>query len=84
MPQLALFEGINASGQYGLWATDGTSANTFELTGINGANSNGVAPSDLTGFNNEVLFNGTDTTGQYGLWVTNGSAAGTYDRGRAR
>jgi ELWxxDGT repeat protein len=79
MPQLALFEGSNASGQYGLWVTDGTAANTLELTGIIGANTNGLAPSDLTVFNGEVLFNGTDTNGQNGLWVTNGTAAGTSE-----
>ena len=77
MPQLALFEGINASGQYGLWTTDGTAANTLELTGIAGASANGLSPTDMTVFNGEVLFNGVDTSGQNGLWVTDGSAAGT-------
>lgn len=79
MPQLALFEGINASGQYGLWATNGTAANTLELTGIAGASANGLSPTDMTVFNSEVLFNGMDTSGQNGLWVTDGSAAGTYE-----
>ena len=79
MPQLALFEGINASGQYGLWATDGTTANTLELTGIAGASVNGLSPTDMTVFNGEVLFNGVDASGQNGLWVTNGTAAGTYE-----
>ena len=35
----ALFEGLNASRDLGLWTTDGTAAGTMELTGIAGANS---------------------------------------------
>jgi ELWxxDGT repeat protein len=79
MPQLALLEGINASGQYGLWATDGTAANTLELTGIAGASASGLSPTDMTVFNSEVLFSGVDASGQYGLWVTDGTAAGTHE-----
>ena len=74
-----LFNATDASGQNGLWVTNGTAAGTHELTGIIGANSNGLAPYDLTVFNGEVLFNGTDASGQNGLWVTNGTAAATYE-----
>src|SRR5437660_12762049 len=44
----ALFNGLDAAGKHGLWESDGTTAGTHEITGIKGANSNGVAPSDLT------------------------------------
>jgi ELWxxDGT repeat protein len=75
----ALFNGFNTFGLQGLWVTNGTVAGTFEVTGINGANTNsGVNPTDLTLFNGEVLFNGADATG-LGLWATNGTAAGTSE-----
>ena len=70
----ALFSGINASGQTGLWTTDGTANGTLELAGILGAAAAGVAPTDLTVFDHEALFTGTDTAGHLGLWVTNGTA----------
>jgi ELWxxDGT repeat protein len=43
-----LFEGSNAAGQRGLWETNGTTGGTPEITGISEANSNGLAPTDLT------------------------------------
>jgi ELWxxDGT repeat protein len=43
-----LFNGFDAAGKQGLWVTDGTTAGTHEITGISGANSNGLAPADLT------------------------------------
>ena len=54
----ALFSGINASGQTGLWITDGTAGGTHELAGIGAAASAGVQPTDLTVFNGEALFAG--------------------------
>jgi ELWxxDGT repeat protein len=78
-----LFEGTNAVGQNGLWATDGTVAGTHELTGISGAYTEGllynVGNPDFTVFNGKTLFVGTDAAGHDGLWVTNGTAAGTYE-----
>ena len=52
----AIFDGSNASGQRGLWVTDGTAACTHELAGVNGANSGGLLPKppNLTAFNGEV------------------------------
>jgi ELWxxDGT repeat protein len=50
-----LFSGINTSGQTELWTTNGTATGTLELAGIIGAAA-GVAPTDLTVFNGEVLF----------------------------
>ena len=76
-----LFAGRDASGEFGLWETDGTVAGTHELTGIAGAQTTatGLAPSDLTVYNGEVLFRGHDSSGKLGLWETNGTAAGTHE-----
>src|SRR6266478_6101222 len=57
-----LFEGFNASGNAGLWVTDGTAPSTSELTGISGANASGIGPSDLTVFGSEVLFEGENAS----------------------
>jgi hypothetical protein len=57
-----LFQGINASGQRGLWVTDGMAADTHELAGIIGRASSGLNPLALKVLNGEVFFNGTDVT----------------------
>jgi ELWxxDGT repeat protein len=44
-----LFSGYDAAGDTGLWVTDGTAAETHELTGISGANAAGLNPSDNGG-----------------------------------
>jgi ELWxxDGT repeat protein len=80
-----LFDGRDASGDQGLWVSDGTVTGTYELTGIIGANSGGLYPHDLTVFNSEMLFDGDDPGISGGvaavdtLWVTNGTAAGTHE-----
>jgi ELWxxDGT repeat protein len=74
----ALFRGVDAAGQAGLWVTDGTAAGTHEVTGISGTSSGGVSPESMTVFNGEVLFEGSNGGGQLGLWVTDGTAAGTH------
>ena len=63
----------------GLWVSNGTAAGTHELTGITGADSSGLAPSDLTVLNGEILFRGLDSSGRAGLWITDGTAAGTHE-----
>jgi ELWxxDGT repeat protein len=68
----ALFQGKDAAGIGGLWATDGTAAGTHEIVGA-------LNPSDLTVLNGQVLFAATDAANQTGLWVTNGTAAGTHE-----
>jgi ELWxxDGT repeat protein len=79
-----LFSGEDANSDIGLWVTDGTAQGTHEITGISGANPEGVGPSNMTVFNGEVLFNGADnslggTYGVSGLWVTDGTAQGTHE-----
>jgi ELWxxDGT repeat protein len=74
-----LFNGTNASGDAGLWVTDGTVNGTHELTGIAGADSSGLEPADLTVYNGKVYFYGLETDQTAGLWVTDGTAAGTHE-----
>jgi ELWxxDGT repeat protein len=79
-----LFSGIDAAGNYGLWATNGTAAGTHEITGISNAFSLGLfhglnANASLVAFNNEVLFDGMNAAYHPGLWVTDGTAAGTHE-----
>src|SRR5262249_54679675 len=74
------------------WVTDGTAANTHEVTGINGAWNGsathppvnaGVHPFGLTAFGDvfpgEVVFGGIDAGGKVGLWATTGTGAGTFE-----
>jgi hypothetical protein len=78
-----LFSGTDASGLSGLWVTDGSAADTHELTGISGASLlYGLDIRSPLAFGHEVLFAGYDTDGGYeGLWVTTGTAAGTSEVG---
>jgi len=91
-----LFNGASSAnaagpaGHLGLWTTNGTATGTQELggsTGISGASTTGLDPTDLTVFNNEVLFNGASSAnaaglaGHLGLWTTNGTATGTQELG---
>jgi hypothetical protein len=83
---VALFQGVDADGNIGLWETNGTGSGTFELTPITGAaasgtpsSPSGLSPSNLVGFNGGALFEGKDSSGRFGLWVTTGTAAGTQE-----
>jgi ELWxxDGT repeat protein len=84
-----LFDGVDASGDHGLWMTNGTAAGTTEIGGLDNGNIPGVNASglfrniapDFTGFNGEVLFQGVDASGFAGLWVTNGKTSGTMELG---
>ena len=51
-----------APGHLGLWVTNGTAAGTQELTGVAGASTTGLAPSDIIVFNNEVCSTGSTPT----------------------
>jgi ELWxxDGT repeat protein len=87
----ALFEGVDSSDHLNLWATDGTSAGTSELTAANaykgGLFSNTVAGNanvvfvdpDLTVLVNKAVFAGYDASGHSNLWVTDGTSAGTSE-----
>jgi hypothetical protein len=80
---IVLFDGLDATGHYNLWMTDGTSAGTRELS-VTGAWSSGLFGStlvvpDLTVLGNRALFSGYDTHVHINLWVTDGTAAGTSE-----
>ena len=57
---VVLFQGTNTSSKTGLWETNGTTTGTFELAPIVGANASGLSPSNITGYNGEVLFEGLE------------------------
>jgi hypothetical protein len=78
----ALFVGEDASGNIGLWSTDGTGTGTAELT-IAGADAGGifsnVAYPGFTVLGGEILFAGQDASGNSNLWVTDGTSAHTNE-----
>jgi ELWxxDGT repeat protein len=76
-----LFEGVDSTGHYDLWVTDGTPGGTSELL-VTGAYQGGlldVSKPDFTVFGSEVLFAGIDSSLHVGLWVTNGTSTGTSE-----
>jgi ELWxxDGT repeat protein len=76
--QTVLFGGYDASGAAGLWATNGTTAGTYEVTGFVQSS---IPASGFTVFNGEVFYQGGDAVGGDGLWSTDGTAAGTTELG---
>jgi hypothetical protein len=79
--QIAMFDGLDAGGQEGLWVTDGTALGTHELTNIQNAFSGGIFGGsglypDFTTFDGYV---GVDASGYRGLWITDGTASGTHE-----
>ena len=74
-----LFDGVDANGLSGLWATDGTAGGTHELLAEAAGASSGLNPTDMTVFGSKVLFSGVDANGLSGLWVTDGTANGTHE-----
>jgi ELWxxDGT repeat protein len=88
-----LFDGTDASGHPGLWVTNGTAAGTFELTGISGAATTGINPTDLMSTPAAAVddFTGSDVSdalwrnvsGEVDTWLMNngqmvgGTAVGT-------
>jgi ELWxxDGT repeat protein len=80
-----LFKGEDASGNFNLWVTDGTTAGTSELT-VAGANAHGILSNgstqlypDLTVLGGKALFAGFDSNGHINIWVTDGTSAGTSE-----
>jgi len=74
-----LFNGVDAQGLSGLWATDGTAGGTQEVLAEATGASAGLDPTDLTVIGDKVLFSGIDASGLSGLWVTDGTANGTHE-----
>ena len=79
----AIFSGADASGYEALWVTDGTTAGTFEIGGVNnagvaGAGAHGLAIQDVVATGSLAYFDAADNSGQERLWVTDGTAAGTH------
>ena len=83
--QLAMFEALDASGQEGLWVTDGTALGTHELTNIQNAFPGGLFGGnvgfnpDFTTFDGYALFEGVDASGYRGLWIIDGTSSGTHE-----
>ena len=78
------FNAKDAYNYSGLWITNGTTAGTVEVGGLDNAGVSGVSknsfiPYDLTAFGDDVLFTSDDSTGYEGLWISDGSAAGTTE-----
>jgi ELWxxDGT repeat protein len=78
---IVYYNAPDLSGALQLWATDGTSAGTFEVTPGFSPLVNGLDPYYLTEYNNKLLFEGQSVSGKFGLWVSNGTAAGTSELG---
>ena len=73
-----VFVGDDASGNRGLWVTDGTSAGTSKLT-VAGVGSLGLFPAGFTVLGDKVLFEGQDANQAFNLWVTDGTSTGTSE-----
>ena len=76
----ALFSGYDSTGKVGLWTTDGTAAGTHELTGVVGASTSGLAPSDLTAVAPTVAARPVLTAGASVSYIA-GAAPVTLDAG---
>jgi len=76
-----LFSGLDSTGHFQLWETDGTVAGTQELTTTTTtAFHQGVAPSGMEVYDGRVLFSGLDANGVVtSLWTTDGTTAGTHE-----
>jgi FG-GAP-like repeat len=86
----AVFTGYAKDGSLGLWFTNGTTAGTYEIGGIDNS---GVAGAPLSGLDlvsgfdvsaslgNKLVFDSMDAAGEFGLWVTDGTPAGTFELG---
>ena len=71
-------------GKATLWVTDGTTAGTEEIGGVDNqgvANvyaNGGLSPDDLMGSDGVAYFTGEDASGSYVLWETDGAVGGTH------
>ena len=85
-----LFDGFDSSGggsaYNGLWITDGTTAGTVEIGGLQNAaifdsGSTNFDANDFIQLGGEMLFNAPNQTGDSALWITDGTAANTVELG---
>jgi ELWxxDGT repeat protein len=82
----AFFLAQDSAGGFGLWTSDGTTAGTVEIGGLNdhgvtGAAATGLSPNPMVRLGTKIIFAGNDSNNNRGLWVTDGTAAGTFEIG---
>ena len=68
----------------GLWVSDGTTAGTFEIGGLNNAeivnaNVNLFEVENTISVGGKLLFQARDSSNESGLWASDGTAAGTVE-----
>jgi len=71
------FTGVNAAGQYVLYASDGTTAGTIELANAGAQGTQGSSPQAFTPLGSMVLFVANDGVDGNELWITDGTTSGT-------
>lgn len=76
-----VFGGLDASGRYGVWVTDGSAAGTTELPVQFGTAVflSGPGPSKFTPLGGKLVFAAPDANGVQGVWVTDGTGSGTME-----
>ena len=73
-----VFYGGDASGNHGLWTTDGTALGTREIVpGTQGTQD--LGPYNFISMGSYALFAGKDASGSTGLWATDGTQAGSSE-----
>ncbi len=83
--QVVFFEAEDSNLNLGLWESDGTTAGTYQVGGLDSKNIAGASttfdPINLAAFRGGVLFRAIDTAGAGGLWFSDGTVQGTYEIG---
>lgn len=74
----AVFNGVDAGNQCGLWISNGTGGGTSEIDPT-GDSASGLDPQFMTAFGNRIIFNGVDYGGHLSLWISDGSVGGTFE-----
>lgn len=69
------FSGLDGSGRVALWATDGTSEGTDQVSAVWAAGSS--SPTRFVEFGGRLFFNGPIANSVTPMWVTDGTEAGT-------
>ncbi len=81
-----LFDGRDSSGFNGLWISDGTTANTLELGGLQNqaifdSGTSAFVANNFITLGSMELFSASNKEGDNALWITDGTAAGTVEIG---